>query len=122
MINCQKCPCRNSDYEQGSECNLIHDCCALTLKTFPDPIGTIYCIEEEKCPLLKIKLKDGTTFVPEIIWIPKCNSCEFLHKNCHFINDEEILPECFDTMKQIQEEDAKPLLDWGDDEEDNDNS
>lgn len=49
--------------------------------------------------------------------ITKCSSCEFLHKNCHFINDKEISPTCFDTMKQIQEEDAKPLEDWGDDEE-----
>jgi len=67
MINCNKCPCRSDDYEQGSECNLIHDCCALTLKTFPDPIGTIYCIEEEKCPLTRIELKNGNIFIPEKI-------------------------------------------------------
>ena len=71
MTICDKCPCCNSDFEEGSSCNLgggnpDNYWGGLNLDTFPEPTGTIYWSEDKYCPLDHIQLKDGTIFRPEV--------------------------------------------------------
>ena len=60
---CDGCPCLNSDYEQGSECNLGYDSQYRRLKVDGDWHDC-----STNCGLQHIAFKNGTYVPPQEVW------------------------------------------------------
>ena len=58
-LSCNGCPCLNSDYESGSDCNLDYE---TDLRWTKDK-NLLYC--STNCELKSVRYGDGKKFIPE---------------------------------------------------------